>query len=208
MFDESHNQTFTSQNFESFLEALRSELGFSVDINMGNLTLNVLKNYDIVIIPVPSKNFSEAEVDALNVFLFNWSRSLLILGDSNPNVSYLNSITSFFGFKFIANIVCRYNSFEVHITKDMFQNNSLTYNVESLTYVGCGLNFLEESSQEFYNYIIAWGDENTFLDLNGNYEQDVSEPSGKSIIMVIGTELDSGGRIITIGSTKMFTNDY
>ena len=48
LFDESHNQTFTSQNFESFLEALRSELGFSVDINMGNLTLNVLKNYDIV----------------------------------------------------------------------------------------------------------------------------------------------------------------
>ena len=147
-------------------------------------------------------------MDALNVFLFNWSRSLLILGDSNPNVSYLNSITSFFGFKFIANIVCRYNSFEVHITKDMFQNNSLTYNIESLTYVGCGLNVLEESSQEFYNYIIVWGDENTFLDLNGNYEQDVGEPSGKSVVMVIGTELDSGGRIITIGSTKMFTNDY
>jgi len=208
LFDESHNQTFTSQNFESFLEALRSELEFSVDINTGNLTLNALRNYDIVIIPVPSKNFTEAEVDALNVFLFNWSRSLLILGDSNPNVSYLNSITSLFGFKFIKNTVCRYNSFEVHITKDMFQNNSLTYNIESLTYVGCGLNVLEESSQEFYNYIIVWGDENTFLDLNENYEQDAGEPSGKSIIMVIGTELDSGGRIITIGSTKMFINDY
>ncbi len=208
LFDQSHGQPYTSQNFGSFINALESKLGFSIDVNTDDLTTNVLENYDIVIIPIPGKNFTTEEINAINTFMFNWSRSLLLLGDSLQNVSYLNSLTSSIGFEFTNGTVYRLNSSEVQVTDDMFQKDSLTHDVESLTYIGCGLRVLSESSIDFYNYIVVWGDKNTFLDLNENTRLDADEPFSENVTMIIGTELYSGGRIIAIGSTQMFSDNY
>ena len=209
LFDESHNQIYTSQDFNEFINALELDLGFTVTVNTdSNLTISSLENYDIVIIPIPGVNFSVEEINAIATFVSDWGRSLLLLGDSNSNVAYLNSLTSSFGFKFVNGTVFRLGSSEVEIIEDMFQNNSLTYNIESLTYIGCGLNVFKISSVDFYNYKVIWGDEDTFLDLNGNGELDADELSDENVTMVIGTEVNSGGRIIAIGSSKMLTNTY
>jgi len=207
LFDESHNQIYTSQDFDEFISVIELDLGFAATVNTAsNLTISLLEDYDILIIPTPSVNFTLEEISAIITFVSDWGRSLLLLGDSNSNVSYLNTITSSFGFQFVNGVVYRLGSTEVEIVEDMFQNNSLTYNIESLTYIGCGLNVFKTSSVDFYNYKVIWGDENTFLDFNENGELDTGELSGENVTMVVGTEVNSGGRIIAIGSSKMLTD--
>lgn len=90
LFDETHSPSgngpgsYTIEDIFSEWAALLESQGMTVEsITTGPITYDVLKNYGVVVIPEPTEDYTDAEINAIKQYVNNGG-GLLILGEWGP----------------------------------------------------------------------------------------------------------------------------
>ncbi|CAD7774595.1 Repeat domain in Vibrio, Colwellia, Bradyrhizobium and Shewanella [Candidatus Methanoperedenaceae archaeon GB37] len=90
LFDESHSPSgsgpgyYTIEDIYSDWASLLKSNGMSVNsITSGPITLDILKRYDVVVIPEPTEDYSDSEIAAIKEYVENGG-GLLVLGEWGP----------------------------------------------------------------------------------------------------------------------------
>jgi len=85
LFDQMHSSD-SIYNYEDWVQTLEDN-GYIVDtFANGTLTFQMLEKYDVFVVPQPRSAFSVAELSAINRFVSELGRGLLVLGGNSPSI--------------------------------------------------------------------------------------------------------------------------
>ncbi|MEQ9715299.1 MAG: DUF2194 domain-containing protein [Candidatus Asgardarchaeum sp.] len=212
LWDNSHGQYYSLEKYTKLESDLESQ-GIMVDPNDANVTYDILKDYDIFVIPNPISPFSEDELNALSEYVSNGGK-LLIMGDVQYGDRHygqpdnLNTILQTIG---VADKVEFYGTndngdeiyddtsndgspWNVLVTKDYFQPHIISAGIETV-YINSPSLIVYDSS-----IIVATSDEDSYAkDTNDNIHKVGYIP------WLVAIELENT-RIIVCGSSKMFSD--
>ena len=205
LIDNSHNQYYNSKQMLKLATNIGSELGWEVKGNDEPLTLDLLKEYDLVIIPNPREDITDEEAQAIKEYVKEGG-ALLILGDwyKYVNTESLNKVVEEFGITF--------NDDEL---MDDEKNSGATY----FPLVGefnahPAMQFLTNENELYYNgdtleisgnatWLIRGYETSYAVDGSGN----VVKEEGSKPIVAAAVEVGKG-RIVAYGSSKALSDAY
>jgi len=199
-FDETHGEIHRIAETYSAFRAFLVSLGLDVEAIMeGPLTLDKIRRFSVLILPLPTKPFSRNEVESLVGFV-EGGGGLLILDDSGGGLlwgSNINNISKSFGIAFGEDII---RSSQEPVKIRLFEPHPATVGVSEICYHS-------GSSLSVYGNAVAlaWGDENVWVD---KYSQEpspseLSEAREKRVVVMAASEYGLG-RVLCLGSSTIF----
>jgi len=199
-FDETHNEVHRLSDDYGGLHDLLESSGFEAEsLTEGPLTLSKLREYSVLVLPLPRKALLEEEIDAIISFV-EGGGGLFIIGDSGGDRfwrSNVNNLSRIFGIIFNPDIVRApiepviINQFQQHpITSDVRQ---IVYRTGSSLKITGNATGLATASGE------AWADE-----LDGQIGiPEPGERKGEDVIVLAASNFGLG-RIVCLGSSTLF----
>ena len=195
-----------------FADALRSK-GYIVEQIYRPITSSKLSNYDALLI-IGLDDLSESEIDAIEDFVKNKGKGLLVSGGDINAMEKLLSRFSACPFEIDGRVVCDPTDYEVYkkwiIIKNFDRNVTITKNVNKIImYKSTFMRVFPAYCIPRYD-IIAWPDEDCWLDEDGDYERDSFEESftygylNGSIVIVSPPDL--GGKVVAVMDSNVFDN--
>jgi len=172
-------------------------------VPLDEIDLNV---YHILVIWSPDGIYSSAEIDAVESFVLD-GVTLIFAGISYFNTSYevmdnVNELLSLFGIQIIKErVIDKTNYVGCHCGTTpiitVFAQNSYFYNIKELALSHtCYLETMDPA------IVIAWGDNDAFIDSNNNEGYDSSEKKGA--IPLIAQSNYGKGTVVVIPTEKTF----
>lgn len=213
LFDESHTTLDVFKEFRSLEKALE-EAGYFVVFSSSEFENLNFDNYDVLVLALPNVSFSAGEKDALLKFLKDGGGILLIGEDRLTSQTYgitspLNDLSKEFGIIFEETVVVdqtnNMNLNGVNISRIPIISNFLDHPVASdisefFLSQGCSLSLSEPA------FKLAWGDEDTFADLNGNLRLNPErEKTGENVVTLAGSSYKNG-RIVAICDGNLWSH--
>lgn len=213
VFDESHDQYFTSSICSQFIDYLRSHKE-NVIINTEPITKSLLSAADILIIFSINTHLTQDEIDAITWFVENHSGAVLFAANREyywGNNSDYNEVTAQFGITFLKSTIYDENNNTgksrypyLHV----FDNNSiaqlLSNNVSVVQYEGGALDVNEAKGA----VKILLGDTDPVPNNTYAMQGDTIIANGTNVIAAAANDLENGGRIFAIGSSTAFRDSY
>lgn len=205
LIDNSHNQYYNSKQMLKLATNIGSELGWEIKGNDEPLTLDLLKEYDVVILPNPGEDITDEEAQALKEYVEEGG-ALLILGDwyKYVNADSLNKVVGEFGIMF---------------NRDELMDEDRNTGASYFPLIGefnthPAMKFLTAGDELYYN-----GDT---LELSGNatwlirgYETSYAVDGSGNIVKekgskpIVAAAVEVGkGRIVAYGSSKALSDAY
>lgn len=205
LIDNSHNQYYNSKQMLKLATNIGSELGWEIKGNDEPLTLDLLKEYDVVILPNPGEDITDEEAQALKEYVEEGG-ALLILGDwyKYVNADSLNKVVGEFGIMF---------------NRDELMDEERNTGASYFPLIGefnthPAMKFLTAGDELYYN-----GDT---LELSGNatwlirgYETSYAVDGSGNIVKekgskpIVAAAVEVGkGRIVAYGSSKALSDAY
>jgi len=152
------------------------------------ITLNLLRQYDIVIRFVQTEDYTENEISAYSNYV-NEGGKLLLVSDHSAHLRN-DSVAAIFGLSFAG-------SSRGDNLMNKFEQHSITDGVSSVFYnAGSGI-----TEYPYYATIIGYLSDNTYLDLNNNKQHDINEPTGSP---ALGIMEFGQGKIVFVGDGNMW----
>ncbi len=225
LFDESgsYGKLYTIYNSgasgSSVFANLLQENGFSVSkITEGPLTSDKLKDYNVVVMMFPYRNYTELEISSLKEYVNNGGGLLLVGnpwgvedGDSN---SIYNKIANAFGVNFAYNVLVVDPNENIGLSNFIkvsdIKPQPITSNITEFYYMqGTYLQNAGSSNVFAYSSKDSWSD-NLFLTTEGysqnNQQKESNETAGP---FPLYSSMPYGkGKIVFAGSAASFTNLY
>ena len=198
---------------------LLQENGFSVSKNTQTpLTFENLKEYDVVVMMLPYRNYTDSEINALKKYVNNGG-GLLLAGnpwgaeDGNSNSIY-NKIAQAFGVNFAYNLIVVEPSenigvFNIIHISDV-RSNPITSNVTEFDFIqGTYLKNTGCSTAVAYSGKNSWAD-NLLLAASGISENNQQKESNetKGPFPLYSSMKYGKGKIVFSGTSLTFTNFY
>ena len=194
VIDLSHGQTVDLIGFKSVL----TTMGWQFD-ETTSLAAGVPNDCDLLVLPQPLSEFTDAEVAAVRAWVETQGGGLLVLYDSGAPTPYLNKLPAAFGVTFNAGVVQEYDfgiswwvdSAMISIPAEL-QSHPLFTNVTDFVYVsGTSLN-VSGSPQ-----VVLRAGEYTQC-TSGVYQYGVEQPP------VLVADQVTAGRVVLLGDTTPF----
>lgn len=225
LFDESHGEDLKITSDEpngisKLINGLKSQ-GYNIEsiYRQSDFKYDVIRDADVLIISFPKIHFSDNEVKTILKFVRD-NKGLFLTaewGNIYENADILNKISQNFGVSFNYDRIT--DTRDIHeeevkvlgetIHKEKmpqyakikeFSEHPITRGLKQIGYIsGCSINAPEYT-------VLAWSDELSFGDLNGDAELDPEEIIGSFATAVQPTT--RSGRVVCIGDTSILTNKY
>ncbi|WP_321421660.1 DUF4350 domain-containing protein [uncultured Methanobacterium sp.] len=224
LFDESgsYGKLYTIYNSgasgTSVFANLLQENGFKVSTDQGPLTPEKLKNYDVVVMMFPYRNYTNQEIIYLKEYVSNGG-GLLLVGnpwgvEDGDSHSIYNRIANGFGVDFAYNVLVVDPNENIGLSNFIkvtdLRSNPLTSNIDEIYYMqGTYLSNPGCSTVAIYSGKDSWAD-NLFLTSEGysqnNQLRESNETGGP--LPLYSTMEYGKGKIVFAGSAASFTNLY
>ena len=212
LWDNAHDQYYSLSLYSKLKSDLESQ-GITVDGNDQNVTYDLLKNYDIFVIPNPRSPFTQEELSELAKYVQNGG-NLLVMGDIQyddrhyGSPDYLNAILEAIG---VSNKVEFYGTndkgdeiyddtsndgspWNVLVTKEYFKPHTISAGIDEVYINSPSLIVYDET------IVVATTDEDAYAqDTAGNVHQIGNIP------WLVAIE-SGNSRIVVCGSSKMFSD--
>lgn len=199
-FDETHNEVHRLSddygNFHDFLEHSRFEVE---SLTEGPLTLSKLREYSVLILPLPRKPLLEEEINAIISFV-EGGGGLFIIGDSGGDRfwgSNINNLSRTFGITFNPDVV---RASREPVIINQFQQHPITSNIKQIVYrTGSSLKITGNTTGLAAASSEAWADK-----LTGQVGiLEPEEKKGKDVIVLAASNFGLG-RVVCLGSSTLF----
>lgn len=207
LFDNAHAQTAGSAHwtietgYSDFADDLE-KAGFEVNAIEYDVTYDVLKKYDIYVIPEPNNPFSENEINAIKKYVSEGGGLFLIAdhkgADRNHNgwdaVKIYNRFVDAFGFRFDA------ETYSIHPIKGKILDCSLMKGVDTVgTWGGTSISILKPQYATGLIHLPSNKGGNPYI---------VASVYGKGRVIAIGdsSPFDDGTMSSRDGSRKLYNN--
>jgi hypothetical protein len=226
LFDDSHGEnlvleeTAGSSSLSKLVKALRkARHTVGVIHREQDFVPSTLKGAAVLILAFPSKKFSDRDVAAMLSFVEGGGGLMLTgeWGNLHGCADILNTVSQCFRVVFNKDRITdtrniheeevRVMGSKVGMRKDptyamirKFNPHPITQNVKEVGHIsGCSLSAPKTS-------VLAWSDEQSFADLDGDGELDEDELVG-SFATAVSSDL-SAGRVVCLGDTSILTDRY
>jgi len=213
VFDESHDQYFTSSICSQFIDMLKAHKE-NVIINKNPISKSLLAAADVLIIFSINTHLTQDEINAIKDFIENKSGAVLFAANREyywGNNSDYNEITAEYGITFLKSTIYDENN---NTGKSrypylrVFANNTLadllSENVSVVQYEGGALDVDEAKGA----VKILLGDEDPVPNNTYAMQADTIIANGSDVIAAAAVDLEDGGRIFAIGSSSVFRDSY
>jgi hypothetical protein len=225
LFDDAHGENLdleegSGSSFSKLGKALRGA-GHSVGLihREQDFCDATLKGADVLVIAFPSKRFSDKDVAAILVFVEAGGGLLLTgeWGNLHHSADILNTVSQCFKVVFNKDRITDQRNIHEEEVRVMgqkvgmrkeptyamirkFTSHPITKAIREVGHIsGCSLSAPKHS-------VLAWSDEQSFADLDGDGELDPDELVG-SFATAVTPELKRG-RVVCIGDTSILTDRY
>ncbi len=225
LFDDSHGENLdleegSGSSLSKLGKALRGA-GHTVGLihREQDLCDATLRGADILVIAFPSKRFSERDITAILAFVERGGGLLLTgeWGNLHGSADILNTVSQCFNVVFNKDRITDQRNVHEEEVRVMgqkvgtrkeptyamirrFSPHPITREIREVGHIsGCSLSAPKHS-------VLAWSDEQSFADLDGDGELDPDEVVG-SFATAVTPELKRG-RVVCIGDTSILTDRY
>jgi hypothetical protein len=205
LFDERRASMDTLDNEYSGVAQILRQCEYSAKSTVDPLDSTRLSEYDVVVVTCPNGSYALNELDAIESFV-RGGGGLLLMGQwSVDDPTGLNQVAGLFGVAFKGNGSVR----DPKLGPDAYMPTIQQFRDGHPVCTGIramgifGGRVLSIGN----NTALAWGDADTYGDLNNNRLLDAGEPTGANCIVLAAAELGSG-RAIFISDTDLFDNDF
>lgn len=210
----------TGPSGTSVFANILQENGFSVSKNTETpLTTGKLKQYDVLVMMFPYRNYTDSEISAIQEFVKNGGGLLLVAnpwgvedGDSN---SIFNKIAQAFGVEFAYNVIVVEPSenigvFNIIQITDIRSNPPITSNITKFDFIqGTYLKNTGCSTVVAYSGKNSWADNLLLADSGTSQNDQIKESDETKGPFPIYSSMKYGkGKVIFSGSALTFTNFY
>ncbi|XP_022900592.2 intraflagellar transport protein 52 homolog [Onthophagus taurus] len=196
IFNNSKGELFKlTENYKIFQRKVK--LSWKIIINKEEVSSQLLKNANLIILPGPQNPFDESELNSLKTFINEGGRVLVLLSESNQNdISNINILLEEYGIIPNLDTVIRTHYYKYFHPKECYIgevsiNNSLNRNKSKLNVIypfGCTLTVTKPA-------VVAF--------TSGATTFPVDRPLG-----ALYYNHSTGGRLLAIGSGHMFADKY
>ncbi|CAD7769060.1 Periplasmic copper-binding protein (NosD) [Candidatus Methanoperedenaceae archaeon GB37] len=166
----------TSSGLSYYADALSAE-GYTVEQIYKPITTSKLDGYDALLIIGLDDYLSESEINATEDFVINKSKGLLVSGGAIGPMKDLLSRFTWCGVHIDGRVICDPTDYEVYkkwIIIKNFEEHPITENVSAIVmYKSTIMNTPLAFCAPYW--VVAWPDNDSWLDENGNYEKDSFE---------------------------------
>ena len=205
LFDERRAGTDTLDYEYSEIAEILQQQGHLVDSTTDLLTGSLLSDFDILVITCPHGSYSTTELEAIESFVQDGGGLLLMGQWSISDPTGINQVAGLFGVSFIGTGAVRDPDMGVDefmpIITQFDYGHPVSTTISSIGIYGGRVLSIGSNTP------LAWGDANTYGDLNNNGQYDAGEPIGSDAVVMAAAQLGSG-KAVFISDTDLFDNDF
>lgn len=207
--------SYGSSSFASLLE----KNGFNVyQLNEAPLTSEKLKNYDVIILMAPGRNYTSDELKAIKSFV-NDGGGLFLLGDGwgvedgDENYAF-NNVAKTFGVSFAYNsIVVDPNDnlgYMDYLKVQNISSNPLTRNINNFYFItGPYIRNLGPSTPLTFSSKDSWSDNVSLTGEGYSINNEIFDPGEQKGPLPVFSSMEYGkGKIVFFGSVSSLTNSF
>ena len=217
VFDNSHGEivgvlSFAKEDY-STLASIFQLFGCRLDVIMDRISNQHLAGSQVLIVPVPTKQFQQDEVLAIKQFVEGGGGLLLIgeYGGYANNDTYLNQLGQLFGIQFNRDVICDSQARLTNAAADpkkamvcpivdgIAQHPALEGVTKLRLELSCSVTAGGSAIP------LAWAGNYSFADRDFNYLADTYEQRG-NVIFLAATQAGAG-RVVCMGDSSLLSNE-
>ena len=217
VFDNSHGEivgvlSFAKEDY-SALASIFQLFGCRLDVIMDRVSNQHLAGSQVLIIPVPTKQFQQDEVLSIKQFVEGGGGLLLIgeYGGYANNDTYLNQLGQMFGIQFNRDVICDSQARLTNAAADpkkamvcpIVDGIAQHPAMEEVTKLRLELSCSVTAGGSAIP--LAWAGNYSFADRDFNYQADTYEQRG-NVIFLAATQAGAG-RVVCMGDSSLLSNE-
>ena len=217
VFDNSHGEivgvlSFAKEDY-SALASIFQLFGCRLDVVMDRISNQHLAGSQVLIIPVPTKQFQQDEVLSIKQFVEGGGGLLLIgeYGGYANNDTYLNQLGQMFGIQFNRDVICDSQARLTNAAADpkkamvcpIVDGIAQHPAMEEVTKLRLELSCSVTAGGTAVP--LAWAGNYSFADRDFNYQADTYEQRG-NVIFLAATQAGAG-RVVCMGDSSLLSNE-
>lgn len=217
VFDNSHGEivgvlSFAKEDY-STLASIFQLFGCRLDVIMDHISNQHLAGSQVLIVPVPTKQFQQDEVLAIKQFVEGGGGLMLIgeYGGYANNDTYLNQLGQMFGIQFNRDVICDSQARLTNAAADpkkamvcpIVDGIAQHPAMEGVTKLRLELSCSVTAGGTAIP--LAWAGNYSFADRDFNYQADSYEQRG-NVIFLAATQVGAG-RVVCMGDSSLLSNE-